>query len=130
LTKGTRVTVEGVWSKRTRTTKDGQPRINDVLTVTKIRLFTETEISRPNVVEDGDEPALSRETHHRWHQRRLLGSLSVHHRSYDDATLSRPPASRDPSPSYRALSVAWNNRSIWRRNRVIVPLRRPVGVSS
>jgi hypothetical protein len=48
-------------------------RINDVLTVTKIRLFTETEISRPNVVEDGDEPALSRETHHRWHQRRLLG---------------------------------------------------------
>jgi hypothetical protein len=73
LTKGTRVTVEGVWSKRTRTTKDGQPRINDVLTVTKIRLFTETEISRPNVVEDGDEPALSRETHHRWHQRRLLG---------------------------------------------------------
>ena len=47
LTKGTRVTVEGVWSKRTRTTKDGQPRINDVLTVSKIRLLTETEISRP-----------------------------------------------------------------------------------
>jgi single-strand DNA-binding protein len=56
LTKGTRVTVEGVWSKRTRTTKDGQPRINDVLTVTKIRLLTETEISRPDVAEDG-EPA-------------------------------------------------------------------------
>jgi single-strand DNA-binding protein len=57
LTKGTRVTVEGVWSKRSRTTKDGQPRINDVLTVSKIRLLTETEISRPDVAEDGDEPA-------------------------------------------------------------------------
>ena len=34
LTKGSRVTVEGVWSKRSWTTKDGQPRINDVLTVT------------------------------------------------------------------------------------------------
>jgi single-strand DNA-binding protein len=57
LTKGTCVTVEGVWSKRTRTTKDGQPRINDVLTVSKIRLLTETEISRPDGVENGDEPA-------------------------------------------------------------------------
>ena len=56
LTKGTRVTVEGIWSKRTRTTKDGQPRINDVLTVRKIRLLTETEISAPEVVDD-DEPA-------------------------------------------------------------------------
>jgi single-stranded DNA-binding protein len=57
LTKGTRVTVEGVWSKRTRTTKDGQPRINDVLTVSTIRLLTETEISRPEVADDGDEPS-------------------------------------------------------------------------
>jgi len=56
LTKGTRVTVEGVWSKRTRTTKDGQPRINDVLTVSKIRLLTETEISRPDDVADDNEP--------------------------------------------------------------------------
>jgi single stranded DNA-binding protein len=56
LTKGTRVTVEGLWSKRTRTTKAGEPRINDVLTVNKIRLFTETEISRPDdVVEDEGE---------------------------------------------------------------------------
>jgi single-strand DNA-binding protein len=53
LSKGTRVTVEGAWSKRTRTTKDGQPRINDVLTVTRIRLLTETEISRPD---DDDDP--------------------------------------------------------------------------
>jgi hypothetical protein len=50
--RGTRVTVEGVWSKRTRTTKDGQLRINDVLTVHKIRLFTETEISAPDVDDD------------------------------------------------------------------------------
>ena len=27
LTKGTRVTVEGLWSKRSRTNKDGQPRV-------------------------------------------------------------------------------------------------------
>jgi hypothetical protein len=53
LTKGTRVTVEGVWSKRTRTTKDGQLRINDVLTARKIRLLTETEISATDV--DGDD---------------------------------------------------------------------------
>ena len=52
LTKGTRVTVEGLWSKRSRTTKDGQPRVNDVLTVRKIRLLTETEISAPGVVDD------------------------------------------------------------------------------
>ena len=57
LTKGARVTVEGVWSKRTGTTKAGELRINDVLTARKIRLFTETEISRPDVAEDGDEPA-------------------------------------------------------------------------
>jgi single stranded DNA-binding protein len=49
LTKGTRVTVEGLWSKRSRTTKDGQPRVNDVLTVRKIRLLTETEVSAPDV---------------------------------------------------------------------------------
>jgi single-stranded DNA-binding protein len=55
LTKGSRVTVEGVWSKRPWTTKDGDRRINDVLTVSKIRLLTETEISRPDVAED-DEP--------------------------------------------------------------------------
>jgi len=42
----------GHWSKRTRTTKDGQLRINDVLTVHKIRLFTETEISAPDVDDD------------------------------------------------------------------------------
>jgi hypothetical protein len=55
LTKGTRVTVEGLWSKRTSTTKAGELRINDVLTVNKIRLFTETEISRPDVVEGEGE---------------------------------------------------------------------------
>jgi hypothetical protein len=43
------VTVEGLWSKRSRTTKDGQPRVNDVLTVRKIRLLTETEVSAPDV---------------------------------------------------------------------------------
>jgi len=52
LTKGTRVTVEGTWSKRTGKLKSGDLRINDVLTVRKIRLFTETEISAPGVVDD------------------------------------------------------------------------------
>jgi single-strand DNA-binding protein len=56
LTKGTRVTVEGLWSKRTGKTKSGDVRINDVLTVRKIRLLTETEISAPDAVEV-DEPA-------------------------------------------------------------------------
>jgi single-stranded DNA-binding protein len=56
LTKGSRVAVEGVWSKRTWTTKDGQRRITEVLTVRKIRLLTETEISASEVVDD-DEPA-------------------------------------------------------------------------
>ena len=50
LTKGSRVSVDGVWSKRSWTTKDGERRINDVLTVTKVRLFTETEISPETVV--------------------------------------------------------------------------------
>jgi single-strand DNA-binding protein len=54
LTKGTRVTIEGLWSKRTRTTKAGQPRINDVLTVNKIRLLTETEIRRTDVEDDSE----------------------------------------------------------------------------
>jgi single-strand DNA-binding protein len=57
LTKGSRVTVEGVWSKRTWTTKDGQRRITDVLTVSKVRLFTETEVSGPAVADaDGETP--------------------------------------------------------------------------
>jgi single stranded DNA-binding protein len=55
LTKGTLVTVEGLWSKRARMTKNNERRINDVLTVRKIRVLTETEIGAPDVVED-DEP--------------------------------------------------------------------------
>jgi hypothetical protein len=49
LATGCRVTVEGLWSKRTGTTKAGESRINDVLTVRKIRLLTETEISATGV---------------------------------------------------------------------------------
>jgi single-stranded DNA-binding protein len=52
LTKGNRVTVEGVWSKRSWTTKDGQRRITDVLTVNKLVLFKQTEISRSDVATD------------------------------------------------------------------------------
>jgi single stranded DNA-binding protein len=55
LAKGSRVTVEGLWSKRTGTTKAGESRINDVLTVRKIRLLTETEISATDVVADDAE---------------------------------------------------------------------------
>ena len=36
LTKGSRVSVDGLWSKRTWITKDGERRINDVLTVTSL----------------------------------------------------------------------------------------------
>jgi Single-strand binding protein family len=42
LTKGSRVSVDGLWSKRTWTTKEGERRVTDVLTVSKVRLFTET----------------------------------------------------------------------------------------
>ena len=56
LTKGSRVSVDGVWSKRSWTTKDGNRRINDVLTVSKVRMFTETEISGPGAAEDDGEP--------------------------------------------------------------------------
>jgi single-strand DNA-binding protein len=56
LTKGSRVTVECVWSKRSWTTKDGERRITDVLTVNKIRSLTETEISRSDVAVDDGEP--------------------------------------------------------------------------
>jgi len=56
LTKGSRVSVDGLWSKRTWITKDGERRINDVLTVTKVRLFTETEVGRPDAVDDDAEP--------------------------------------------------------------------------
>ena len=56
LTKGSRVSVDGLWSKRSWTTKDGERRINDVLTVTKVRLFTETEVGRPDAVDDDAEP--------------------------------------------------------------------------
>ena len=53
------------------------------------------------------------------------------HSTCTDSRYCPSPASRvHASPSHRALSVAWNNRSIRRRNRVIVPLRPPVGVSS
>ena len=55
LTKGARVTVEGLWSMRTGITKAGEARVNNVLTVRKIRLFTETEIGAAEVVDD-DEP--------------------------------------------------------------------------
>jgi single-stranded DNA-binding protein len=47
LTKGSRVSVDGLWSKRTWTTKEGERRVTDVLTVSKVRLFTETEVARP-----------------------------------------------------------------------------------
>ena len=56
LTKGSRVSIDGLWSKRTWITKDGERRINDVLTVTKVRLFTETEVGRPDAVDDDAEP--------------------------------------------------------------------------
>jgi single-stranded DNA-binding protein len=42
LTKGSRISVDGLWSKRTWTTKEGERRVTDVLTVSKVRLFTET----------------------------------------------------------------------------------------
>jgi single-strand DNA-binding protein len=54
LTKGTRVTVEGLWSKRARMTKGNERRINDVLTIRKVRLLT-TEISAPDVADDDAE---------------------------------------------------------------------------
>ena len=36
LTKGSRVSVDGLWSKRTWTTKEGERRVTDVLTVSKV----------------------------------------------------------------------------------------------
>ena len=56
LTKGSRVSVDGLWSKRTWTTKEGERRVTDVLTVSKVRLFTETEVARPEAVGDDTEP--------------------------------------------------------------------------
>jgi single-stranded DNA-binding protein len=56
LTKGSRVSVDGLWSKRTWTTKEGERRVTDVLTVSKVRLFTETEVARPEAVDDDAEP--------------------------------------------------------------------------
>jgi len=56
LTKGSRVSVDGLWSKRTGTTKEGERRVTDVLTVSKVRLFTETEVARPEAVGDDAEP--------------------------------------------------------------------------
>jgi single-strand DNA-binding protein len=56
LTKGSRVSVDGLWSKRTWTTKEGERRVSDVLTVSKVRLFTETEVARPEAVDDDAEP--------------------------------------------------------------------------
>ena len=56
LTKGSRVSVDGLWSKRTWTTKEGERRVTDVLTVSKVRLFTETEVARPEAVGDDAEP--------------------------------------------------------------------------
>ena len=55
LTKGSRVSVDGLWSKRTWTTKEGERRVTDVLTVSKVRLFTETEVARPEAVGDDAE---------------------------------------------------------------------------
>ena len=55
LAKGSRVTIEGLWSKRTGTNKAGERRINDVLTVRKIRLLTETEISATDVAANDTE---------------------------------------------------------------------------
>jgi single-strand DNA-binding protein len=56
LTKGSRVSVDGLWSKRSWTDKDSERRISDVLTVSKFRLFTETEVARPDLVDDDAEP--------------------------------------------------------------------------
>ncbi|HEX5384918.1 MAG TPA: single-stranded DNA-binding protein [Propionibacteriaceae bacterium] len=56
LTKGSRVSVDGLWSKRTWTTKEGERRVTDVLTVSKVRLFTETEVARLEAVGDDAEP--------------------------------------------------------------------------
>ena len=56
LTKGSRVSVDGLWSKRTWTTTEGERRVTDVLTVSKVRLFTETEVGRPDAVDDDAEP--------------------------------------------------------------------------
>jgi len=56
LTKGSRVSVDGLWSKRTWTTKEGERRVSDVLTVSKVRLFTEPEVARPEAVDDDAEP--------------------------------------------------------------------------
>ena len=56
LTKGSRVSVDGLWSKRAWTTKEGQRRVTDLLTVTRCRLFTETEVARPEAVGDDAEP--------------------------------------------------------------------------
>jgi len=56
LTKGSRVSVDGLWSKRSWTDKDSERRISDVLTVSKFRLFTETELARPEAVGDDAEP--------------------------------------------------------------------------
>ena len=36
LTKGSRVSVDRLWSKRTWTTKEGERRVTDVLTVSKV----------------------------------------------------------------------------------------------
>jgi single-strand DNA-binding protein len=60
LTKGSRVSVDGLWSKRTGTTKEGERRVTDVLTVTKVRLFTENEVARPEAVDDDAEPTPER----------------------------------------------------------------------
>jgi single-stranded DNA-binding protein len=56
LTKGSRVSVDGLWSKRTWTTKEGERRVTDALAVSKVRLFTATEIARPEAVGDDAEP--------------------------------------------------------------------------
>ena len=56
MTKGSRVSIDGLWSKRTCSTKERERRVTDVLTVSKVRLFTETEVARPEAVDDDAEP--------------------------------------------------------------------------
>ena len=56
LTKGSPVSVDGLWSKRSWTTEEGERRINDVLTVSEVRLFTETEISCPTALRTTANP--------------------------------------------------------------------------
>jgi single-strand DNA-binding protein len=54
LQRGDRITLEGVWSKRAWIDDKRKRRIADELRVTKVKVFTETEITRDA---DGDDPS-------------------------------------------------------------------------